>query len=80
MINARVMRMNNEAGCTWNPPKGVKRCDCPVPYYALSMHNRVDFCLALKALEQKEAEDMLRSSSGQETRLSSGEGGFDSPT
>jgi hypothetical protein len=50
MSNARVVRMNNESGCTW--PK----CPCDVPSYALSMHNRVDFCLALKALEQDEAE------------------------
>lgn len=80
MINERVRRMNNEAGCTWNPPPGIPRCNCPVPSYALSMHNRVDFCLALKELDQKEAEQDLRSSSGQETRLSSGEAGFDSPS
>lgn len=74
MANARVARMNNEAGCTW------PTCPCHVPSYALSMHNRIDFCLALKELDQNDAEQDLRSSSGQETRLSSGEAGFDSPS
>ena len=59
MTNDRVARMNHEAGCTF--PK----CQCDVPSYAFSMHNRVDFCLALKELDQKEAEENeQRSSNG----------------
>lgn len=37
----------NTAGCTW--PK----CECEVPSYALSMHNRVDFCEKLAAYEAR---------------------------
>ena len=58
MTNARVARMNNEARCTW------PECKCQVPSYAWSMHNRVDFCLALKELDQTEAENEQRSSNG----------------
>lgn len=35
-----------KAGCTWT------KCTCAVPSYALSMHNRVDFCEKLKEYEE----------------------------
>lgn len=42
----REARMNNEAGCTF--PK----CECTVPDYAFSMHNRVNYCDKLAVLEK----------------------------
>lgn len=42
----REARMHNEAGCTW--PK----CQCTVPDYAMSGHNRVDYCGKLAELEK----------------------------
>lgn len=46
-MNKDVMRMNNEAGCTW------PNCKCPVPTYAWSMHNRVNFCLKLRDYDKQ---------------------------
>jgi len=47
MSHADEMRMNNEAGCEW------PTCKCSVPYYALSMHNRINFCVKLKEYDDQ---------------------------
>jgi len=46
LSHERMMKMNNEARCTF--PK----CDCEIPGYALSMYNRTEFCNKLKEYEE----------------------------